>query len=223
MEDTYRSILSIRQKNLLRIFSSNSAIRKNFYLSGGTALAEYYLHHRYSEDLDFFTEEDIDPMSIQVFIKDIKDKAGIKKVDFQQSFNRNLVFLHFEDEVVKTEFTYYPFTQLKPPKEIDGIWVDSLIDIAVNKTFTIYQKPRSRDFIDLYLIMKEKGWSFSELRKNARMKFDTHIDPLQMAQQLLEVDHLEDFPQMIVKLDPKEWQEFWKQEASRLKSEALTT
>ncbi|MFA6569810.1 MAG: nucleotidyl transferase AbiEii/AbiGii toxin family protein [Bacteroidota bacterium] len=223
MADKYKSILTAHQKKLLHLFSSNADIRKNFYLSGGTALAEYYLHHRYSEDLDFFTEEEVDPMSIQVFIKDIKDKADIKKVDFQQSFNRNLVFLHFEDEVVKTEFTYYPFAQLEHPKEVDGIRVDSLIDIAVNKTFTIYQKPRSRDFIDLYLIMKEKGWSFSDLRKKARMKFDTHIDPLQMAQQLLEVDHLEDFPRMIAKLDSKEWHEFWKKEAGKLKDEVLTT
>lgn len=223
MADIYNSILTTRQKTLLHLFSSNSDIKKNFYLSGGTALAEYYLHHRYSEDLDFFTEKEVDPMSIQVFIKDIMDKTGIKKVDFQQSFNRNLVFLHFDDEIVKTEFTYYPFAQLEPPKEIGDIRVDSLFDIAVNKTFTIYQKPRSRDFIDLYLIMKEKGWSFSDLRKNARMKFDTHIDPLQMAQQLLEINNLEDFPKMIVKLDPKEWQEFWKQEADKLKSEALTT
>lgn len=222
MANTPKSILSDRQVKLLKLFASNLSIKKHFYLSGGTALAEYYLHHRYSEDLDFFTEEEVAPLSIQVFIKDIAKKAGVKKIDFQQSFNRNLIFLHFDDEVIKTEFTYYPFTQLEPTKEIDGLQVDSLLDIAVNKTFTIYQNPRSRDFIDLYLIMKEKGWSFSDLRKKARMKFDTHIEPLQMAQQLLEVDHLEDFPRMIVKLDNQVWQEFWKQEAAKIKSEVLT-
>lgn len=222
MANTPKSILSDRQVSLLKLFASNPSIKKHFYLSGGTALAEYYLYHRYSEDLDFFTEEEVAPLSIQVFIKDIVKKAGIKKVDFQQSFNRNLIFLHFDDEVIKTEFTYYPFTQLEQTKEIDGLQVDSLLDIAVNKTFTIYQNPRSRDFIDLYLIIKEKGWSFSDLRKKARMKFDTHIEPLQMAQQLLEVDHLEDFPRMIVKLDNQVWQEFWKQEATKIKSEVLT-
>jgi hypothetical protein len=222
MANTPKSILSDRQVSLLKLFASNPSIKKHFYLSGGTALAEYYLHHRYSEDLDFFTEEEVAPMSIQVFIKGIAKKAGVQKVDFQQSFNRNLIFLHFDDEVIKTEFTYYPFTQLEPTKEIDGLQVDSLLDIAVNKTFTIYQNPRNRDFTDLYLIMKEKGWSFSDLRKKARMKFDTHIEPLQMAQQLLEVDHLEDFPRMIVKLDKKVWQEFWRQEAAKIKSEVLT-
>lgn len=218
-----KSILTKRQKLLLSIFSSNKNFINNFYLSGGTALAEYYLHHRYSEDLDFFTEKEIDPISIQVFLKSISDKAGVKNIDFQQSFNRNIVFLHFDNEVIKTEFTYYPFTQVENPKEIDGIKIDSLIDIAVNKTFTIYQKPRSRDFIDLYLIMKENGLSFSELRKKARIKFDTNMDPLQMALQLLKVDNLEDFPKMIEQLDPGVWRSFWEEEASKLKNEVLIT
>lgn len=216
-----QSILSARQKLLLKLFSSNLDIRQNYYLSGGTALAEYYLCHRFSEDLDFFTEVEIDPISIQTFIKSISGKADIKMVDFQQSFNRNLVYLHFDNEVIKTEFTYYPFEQLEKPKEIDGLKVDSLLDIAVNKTFTIYQKPRSRDFIDLYLIIQEKKWSFDDLKKKARAKFDTHIDPLQMAKQLLEVDRLEDYPKMIVQLEPETWQNFWKQEADKLKTEVL--
>ena len=217
-----QSILSARQRLLLKLFSSNLDIRQNYYLSGGTALAEYYLYHRFSEDLDFFTGSEIDPISIQTFIKSISGKADIKMVDFQQSFNRNLVYLHFDNEVIKTEFTYYPFEQLEKPKEIDGLNVDSLLDIAINKTFTIYQKPRSRDFIDLYLIIQEKKWSFANLKKKARAKFDTHIDPLQMAKQLLEVDRLEDFPKMIVQLESKTWRDFWKQEADKLKTEVLT-
>ena len=31
-----------------------------FYLTGGTALSAFYLHHRLSEDLDFFTESDVE-------------------------------------------------------------------------------------------------------------------------------------------------------------------
>ncbi|KKT69981.1 MAG: hypothetical protein UW65_C0006G0004 [candidate division WWE3 bacterium GW2011_GWB1_44_4] len=184
-------------------------------------MSEYYLHHRLSEDLDFFTETEIDPISIQSFLKSISSRAGIKKVDFQQSFNRNLIYLHFDNEIVKTEFTYYPFTQLEQSKTADGIKIDSLLDIAVNKTFTIYQKPRGRDFIDLYLIIKEKEWSFTDLRKKARSKFETHMDPLQMAKQLLEADIVVDYPRMLLPLEPKIWQDFWKQEAAKLKNEAL--
>jgi len=32
-------------------------LNKYFFLTGGSALARYYLKHRYSDDLDFFTGE----------------------------------------------------------------------------------------------------------------------------------------------------------------------
>lgn len=49
-------IITSLQEELLRIFSG---IEESdlFYLTGGTALAAYYLKHRYSRDLDLFTKE----------------------------------------------------------------------------------------------------------------------------------------------------------------------
>lgn len=216
-----KTILTQKQRILLNLISQQENLKSNFYFSGGTALAEYYLHHRLSEDLDFFSLEEIDPMVVQISLKNIQDKAGIIKIDFQQSFNRNLFFLHFKAEVIKTEFTYYPFTQIEKPKTINGIKVDSLLDIAVNKTFTIYQQPSSRHFVDLYLIIKVKGWHFKDLIKQARAKFDSYIDPIQMGQQLLKVPEVLDNPTLLIELSDKEWQSFWLQEAQNLKEEAL--
>ena len=97
----------------------------------------------------------------------------------------------------------------------------SLLDIAVNKVFTIYQNPRSRDFIDLYLILQNKPWSFAYLRKKARLKFDTHIDPLQMAKQLFQVKEVADYPHMLISTPDKQWQSFWLSEAKQLQDEVL--
>lgn len=219
--DMANTILTPKQQLILDLISKQKDLINSFYLSGGTALAEYYLKHRLSEDLDFFSLEEVAPMNIQVSLKNIQDKAGITKIDFQQSFNRNLFFLHAEGGVIKTEFTYYPFTQIEQPAVINGIKVDSLIDIAVNKTFTIYQQPSSRHFIDLYLIMKEKGWNFKDLIKKARIKFDSPIDPIQMGQQLLKASEALDYPTMVIELPEKAWQDFWIQEAQKLKEDAL--
>lgn len=216
-----KTILNQQQQLLLDLISKQKDLTENYYLSGGTALAQYYLQHRFSEDLDFFTLKEIDPLVVRVILKKIQDKAGIIKVDFQQSFNRNLFFLHTKDGVIKTEFTYYPFTQIEKPKVIAGIKIDSMVDIAVNKTFTIYQQPSSRHFIDLYLIIKIKDWKFKDLIKKARVKFDSAIDPIQMGQQLLKTTESLDYPTMIIELPEKEWQDFWFQEAQNLKEEAL--
>jgi len=216
-----RSILTKKQKELLEALFSQKNIRENFYLTGGTALAEYYLHHRYSEDLDFFSKKEFEPIDIQTILKTLLKDLGVQKIDFQQSFNRNLFYLYFKDSIIKTEFTYYPFEQIEPVKKKRGIVVDSLIDIAVNKAFTIYQKPRSRDFIDLYLILKSRKWKFGDIRKKAQIKFETVIDPLQLAQEIKEAETLKDYPRMIIPLSEKEWQEFWKKELEKLKSEVI--
>jgi len=108
-----KAILSDNQQKVLEVISCSKDICQNFYLTGGTALAEFYLQHRFSEDLDFFSENEVDSQTIFSFLKSIKEKTGFEKIDAQQSFNRNLFFLHFPDEIIKTEFTYFPFPKIE--------------------------------------------------------------------------------------------------------------
>ncbi len=61
-------------------------ICEQFYLTGGTALAEFFLQHRLSEDLDFFSENDFDSSAINVFFAKNKKNLKIKKIEYQQSF-----------------------------------------------------------------------------------------------------------------------------------------
>src|SRR3989338_9655954 len=213
-----KSILSENQKKLLKIISQDKAVCDNFYLTGGTALAEFYLHHRLSEDLDFFSECEFDPQNISVFLAKIKKPAKIKRVEYQHSFNRNLFFLKLRDgDDIKTEFTYFPFARIEKKEKIGHLYIDSLLDIAVNKVFTIYQKPRSRDFIDLYCILqKEKGWTLDDLVKKAQIKFDHFLDPLQLSAQFVKAETLKDYPRMLTELPEKEWQSFFMHEAKRI-------
>jgi len=192
-----------------------------FYLTGGTALAGFYFQHRYSEDLDFFSEEEFDVTQIDVFLRQVKPNLGFSEVDFRQSFNRNIFLLKFDDEILKTEFTYFPFPRIEKGEMEEGVIVDSLLDIAVNKLFTIHQQARARDFIDLYLLCKEKRFSIDDLTKKARVKFDWHIDPLQLCKQFLKSDEVRDYPRMIRDLPNEEWQQFFMDEAGKLKSKVI--
>ncbi len=211
------SILSKNQINILSLLSNEKLIVESFYLSGGTALAEFYLQHRLSEDLDFFSEKEFDPLFVSSTFKKIQENAGIRKVNYEQSFNRNLFFLELKDDNIKTEFTYFPFVRIESKKKLGNLYIDSLIDIAVNKVFTIYQKPRSRDFIDLYLILKkEKTWSIDSLIEKAQIKFDNYINPIQLSGQFMKSEVLKDYPNMIERIDDKEWQSFFIREAKRL-------
>jgi len=216
-----QTILSKTQLSFLQKAGTNKFIKDNFYLTGGTALAAFYLHHRYSEDLDFFSENEVDLLALDVFIKGQKQGLGIQQIDFQQSNNRNLFFLNLDNEVLKAEFTYFPFPRIEKGMEMAGVQVDSLLDIAVNKLFTIYQRTKARDYIDLYLICKEKNFLIVDLIQKARLKFDWHIDPLQLGTQFIKSKEAQDHPRMIKSLPNEEWQNFFLEEAKKLEKDII--
>ena len=211
-------ILTPQQGQFLKCVAQNKSFNSLFYLTGGTALAAFYLHHRYSEDLDFFSEKEVDLLQITAFVRSLKKQLKYKKTEFQKSLNRNLFFLTFPDGgELKVEFTWFPGVPIEPGKRMQGLKIDSLLDIAVNKAFTIAQNARTRDFIDLYLIFKKNPWDFQDLLKKARAKFDVYIDPIQIGAQLMKVTAFRDYPRMIVKLNDSDWQNFFIAEAKKLK------
>jgi len=213
-----QEILNPHQKKFLRFVSQEKSLNKHFYLSGGTALAAFYLNHRISEDLDFFSKDEVNTLAINTILKKARSQLGYTSLDFQQSFNRNLFFLHIRgSRVLKVEFTYFPFETLHKPKHFGALRVDSLMDIAVNKVFTISQQARARDFIDLYFILKDAQFSFNDLLKKARLKFDWHIDPIQLGSQLIRAAEISDLPVMRKKLNNRIWRSFFLNLAKSLK------
>ena len=213
-----QTILNPDQELILKVLAHEKLFVKNFYLTGGTALSEYYLHHRISEDLDFFSEREIDKIWLNTIAKKIKEEIKFEDKDIEESFNRNLVYFKTLKGIIKTEFTYYPFQQIETPKIIEGIKIDSLTDIAVNKFFTVYQKPTARHFIDLYLILNLKYYSWDQLEKFARIKFDTVIDPIQLGSQLIKSETVKDLPQMLIELEEKKWRRYFIKKAKTLRN-----
>ena len=212
-------ILTKDQVAVLLLIGKNPSMTKQFYLTGGTPLAAFYLQHRYSEDLDFFSEEEIDPAALNVFFRDTKQELGFTSIDFQSSLNRNLFFLQFESGVLKMEFTYFPFPRIEHGAKEYGIELDSLLDIAVNKLFTIYQRTKARDYIDLYLICQKAGFTISDLIMKAKAKFDWHIDPVQLGTQFVKAEEAPDYPRLLIELDPRVWKVFFLEEAIKLKTD----
>ncbi|MBW8049695.1 MAG: nucleotidyl transferase AbiEii/AbiGii toxin family protein [Cytophagales bacterium] len=214
-------ILSETCTVFLQKIKENDFLKNNFYLTGGTALAAFYLNHRYSEDLDFFSENQFDVSELNVFLNGLKKQLGIKKIDFQQSLNRNIFFVHFNEEVLRIEFTYFPFPRIERGRREYGIEIDSILDIAVNKLFTIYQRSKARDYIDLYYLCTEKGYSITELIAMAKAKFDFHIGPLQLGTQFLKAKEVKDYPKMIKEIQHEVWKSFFIEEAKKFKKDIL--
>lgn len=217
-----KSILSPHQKELLNLFSTNKNLLNSFYLTGGTALCEFYIPYRLSEDLDFFSEKEFEIEPLFIYLKSLKNKINYKKLDFNTSFNRNIFQLIFSKENLKLEFIYFPFPRISKEKTFGKLEIDSVVDIATNKLFTIYQNPRSRDFMDLYMIHKKYKFDLKDLIKKAKAKFDWHVDPIKLGSQFLLAKKVKDYPILIEDVAEKSWQTYFEKEARRLENEIFS-
>jgi len=217
-----QTILNPFQKKTLDVFKKTS-LSKKYYLSGGTALAEVYLHHRYSEDLDFFTAEELDFGELEKFSNLVAKENRIQKIEFQHGFGLYTFFMKDKQGVNKIDFGQYPFEPIEELVKFNGIMVESLFDIAVNKAHTIAFRPRLRDFIDLYCVLqKEKEWTFENLLQKSFEKFEMRVDALQLGTNLIQVKTLADMPIMIKKVDLQKIQKYFLEKAKGLKTEILS-
>ncbi len=216
-----KSVLTPCQKAVLDVIARESYFAKRFYFGGGTALAEFYLQHRLSEDLDFFTEtREVNPVAILRFLQAESRTLGIKKIETSRVLGLHTFFLHFHSqEVLKMDFSYYPFPKIEQGARLYDLEVESIYDIAVDKVHTVAVKPRARDFIDIYFIVKEKGYQFGDLLLQAKAKFDWDISSLDLGSRFLEGAEMTDYPRMLKKIDHKEWKKFFVEKAQNLRKE----
>lgn len=221
--ETPPEIITPEQDRFLIFAGDTKYIQEHFYFTGGTPLAAFYLHHRLSEDIDLFIEDREVPLRfINSFIKKAEMKLGIQKIDYTNFFGLHSFQLYFsKTNILKVDFNYYPFPRIEKGIRYKNIEVDSILDIAVNKVHTIAMQPRARDFVDVYFIIQKYGYSFKDLLAKAKIKFDWHIDALQLGSRLYMAKDAKDFPRMIKKVDHREWQEFFVEEARKLKPDII--
>jgi len=220
-----QTILTPKQSEFLELAQSDSQIVKHFYLTGGTALAEFYLHHRLSEDIDLFSENsEVNQSVAEAFLKKISAKLKIKKIDLAQFLGLfSYILTYTDNRKLKVDFNYYPFLRIEKGKKLGNLEIDSLIDIATNKVHTLFMKPRTRDYIDLFFIFKNEKMDLNQLILLAKAKFDWDIDKMNLANQFIRVKDIqkEDFPKVLVPFNISEMETFFLTLAKDLKKDIL--
>src|SRR3989338_7670527 len=93
-----KTILTSKQLNFLELAQAQAYIAKNFYLTCGTALSEFYFKHRLSEDIDLFSEKEVKPHAVEPFLKAISPKLGISKIIKENFLGLYTYKLHFKDK-----------------------------------------------------------------------------------------------------------------------------
>jgi len=214
-----KTLLTPKRLSFLELAQAEPQITKRFYLTGGTALAEFYLEHRFSEDLDFFCEqEEVDPKVVEAFLKKVSSPLSVQRLERSQFLGLFSYHLIYHDgEKLKVDFSYYPFPRIEKGTKYKNLEIASLYDIAVDKLHTLFMKPRARDYIDLYFVMREKDYGLEKIIADAKAKFDWDIDPLTLASQFLRVKEFVETPLMLKPFSRPEMEDFFLQLANELK------
>lgn len=202
------------QRVIFDNFSKTSSLKKKFYLTGGTALSAFYLNHRESEDLDFFTKSNLDIVELTSFAQKIAKAAKMKFVLTELENTKIFELVDRKKVKIKFDFAYYPYRLLKKGLKIDGVTIDSKYDIGVNKLFTINQRKAVKDFVDLYFLLQE--FTFWDLYYGVEEKFGMEVDLVFIAASMLEVSDFNTLPKMLVPLSLKELKDFYRQQAKQL-------
>ncbi len=148
MELDLKHILKLRDEVLKPL---NGKV-DDFFLGGGTALSLYYLHHRESFDLDFFTK-DFSDKRIKAIISEIENYLDVKTISEEEVIAKNrakilrcfipisdkkLLDAHENKNSLKIDFledVYYDI----PSREIviDGIPILSQENIYLRKIYAV--------------------------------------------------------------------------------------
>ena len=158
-------ILSPIQKFILQSFSPVED-SDQFYLTGGSALAYFYLKHRKSNDLDFFTEiqEIVIPFSQSLGERLKVQGLSVERQRGVHTFVELLVKQGAEATIVQlAQDAAFRFDTPREFPEFPGLRVDSLVDIASNKLLALFGRALLRDFIDVYFLVGEAGFSREDL------------------------------------------------------------
>ena len=152
------------------------------YLTGGTALSRGYLHHRHSEDLDFFAN-DAEEFGLW------RDRclATLAECSSEESWRLEIVlreerfgraFIH-GPEPLKLEFVNdVPFRIGSPVDHPDLGRLDTRENILANKITAVVDRHAPKDFADIYWLCSVEGLDIASALEGAAGKAAGVFPPL---------------------------------------------
>lgn len=153
-----------------------------FYLTGGTALSRGYFHHRYSDDIDLFTNNNPDFKNhAETVINSLKanqyiiDSATIIISQDYISFyitHPNFPNINLKIDLVNDIAPHFGTIKTTPAYYQTDDWYN----ILINKV-TALLRLDIKDYVDIWIIAKHKPFNWDDIISKAREK-EVGLDPL---------------------------------------------
>ena len=177
----YRETVYPFQNGVLKLVKN---LNTPFYLTDGTALSRHYFNHRYSDDLDMFVNQESSYSELVTDIFKMLEKTSGSQ-SFRIDYNRvqrskdytQLFLLHHAGFNLKLDFIN-DIAQHFGGFEENALLgkIDSWRNILSNK-ITALLRLESKDFVDVWIIARQREFSWKELFTEAKQK-DAGIDPI---------------------------------------------
>ncbi len=195
-------ILESLNKDRLEVFHKLKSFRQNGILGGGTALS-LQIGHRISYDFDIFTYNKLEP-SLWRKARDIFGNGTLRLLDTEDQLNLST------PESVYVTFFYDEYRSLFDPIKTEYLDLLDIKDIAANKAFTIGRRPKWRDYVDLYFLLKKDYISFENLIKMSKKKFGAGFSEKLFFEQLIYWNDIEDYgiEYLVENIEPKVIKDF---------------
>jgi len=208
------------QREVLIRIIDNETIKNNFFLTGGTALSVFYLHHRTSIDLDFFSIKEPSLDELHLWISRTWPNES-------ERINQNEFILQILVKDIKIDIVYDPLSFDEPREkyyldENKSITIDSLKNIAAGKFTTLVSRREIKDYVDFfYLHKKIEDLDFEAVYEDARRKEGMFDDSPTVAYQLENnfnfiKQNPYAFPEMRTDLDVDEFDAFYETLISKI-------
>jgi predicted nucleotidyltransferase component of viral defense system len=209
-------LLTPLQRRLLREIG-RSPLRDEFFLTGGTALAAFHLHHRYSVDLDLFTENPAAVAQVPPTMQEITSRLGLE-ITFTRTLGMFLEAFVTSPDGERVEFDFaqdspYRLESTRLDPDLD-LLVDNPTDIACNKLSALFDRAEPKDFVDVYFVVQEL-LPFDRLVVLARQKH-VGMDDYWLAIALAQVDQVRVLPRMVKPVSVDELRVFFLARAKEL-------
>lgn len=207
------------QKLIFDKFAKNEDLRRHFYFTGGTALSVFHFGHRYSDDLDFFSEEEQNDEIINEFMGKIAQDLGLTYRFTRIETTRMFEFVKEKKLLAKVDFGHFPYQRLEKGLWQNGVSIDGLLDIGANKIITIAQRNDIKDFVDLYFLLKK--FTLWDLIYAVEKKFQRETDILLLGSDFLKSQDFEFLPRMIKPIKLEELKIFFREQAMNIGKRAV--
>ncbi len=177
-----------------------------FHLGGGAALAGVHLRHRLSADADLFVHERDVHRDLVRALPEIGAANGTPVSIVRDGGGFVRAQLHLPEAPIELDVIHEPVPDVEPaPPPVDGIVVESLADLRVNKLTCVLSRSEPRDLVDL-LFLDRAGYP-PERDLAMALRKDAGIDPAVIAW-LLGQFPVEPLPVMLLPLGVAELRKF---------------